>query len=150
MPLDNAALARFIETARQSGTVSTDQMRRAFPVDTMRAEDIAALVLRLEEAGVSVEIDPALFSPKHGASLNPLGTPGKQPEQTSTRTGSDSRTSPDFQASSPGVAPPRAPSSVDSSSQYPSGTPSAGKRVIWVVVILLVIAFLAIWWLSKV
>ena len=149
MSVDEAELGKFIETAKQSGTVSTDELRRAFPIDTMGGEDIAAIVLRLEEAGVSVEIDPSLFSPKHGLSPNPLGTARTQPPPATISTGVDSRVSPAPEGSISGDSVSKEASSSQYSSTGPSVGSSGGKRVVFLLMLLVVIAFLAIWGLSK-
>ncbi len=54
-----------METGRQQGGLEIDDIRRALPVDTMSAEELANVLARLEEAGISVEIDSALLTPRH-------------------------------------------------------------------------------------
>lgn len=97
LPLDEAELCKFIEAMKQSGTVSIHELHRALPIDTKGGEDIAAIVLRLEAAGVSVEIKSSLFSPKHSYWLTPLGIAKAQSSPTIISTASYSRVSSDFQ-----------------------------------------------------
>lgn len=148
MPVDETELGRFIEAAKQSGAVSIDELRRAFPIDTMGGEDIVAIVLRLEDAGVSVVVDPLLFASRHGASMNPLGNAGTQLSLAPMSTGPDSRASPGFQGPGQGESPlPEAKSGY--SRADPSVMSSDRTRLILWITLLLVIATVAIWGLSK-
>lgn len=149
MPVDEAGVGKFIEMAKQSGVVSIDDLRRAFPIDTMGGEDIAAIVLRLEDAGVSVEIDPSLFASRHDPSTNPFGNAGTHPSPAHKSTGPTSRASPGFQEPGPGVSP--LPESKSGYSRVDSSVVSSGRtRLILWMTLLLVIAAVAIWGLSKV
>jgi Sigma-70 factor, region 1.1 len=65
MSPDDATLDRLIKLGRQGGSVSTEDLREALPVDVMTVEEISNIIDRLEEADVRVEIDPTLFSPIH-------------------------------------------------------------------------------------
>ncbi len=50
------------------GTLSAEELRQLAPVDTMSVEDVAALIAELDARGVTVEIDPALLTPRHPVS----------------------------------------------------------------------------------
>lgn len=70
---------RLIETGRQQGGLEVNDIRRALPVDTMSAEELAEVLARVEEAGISVEIDSALLTPRH-RNLMPHLTPATGPK----------------------------------------------------------------------
>ena len=56
---------RLLELGRRRGALQSDDIRQALPVDTMTIEEIVDVLTRLEEAGIAVEIDPALLTPRH-------------------------------------------------------------------------------------
>jgi len=56
------ALEYLMRLGRQRGALGIDDIRQVLQVDTMRMEDLADAVARLEDAGISVEIDPALLA----------------------------------------------------------------------------------------
>jgi hypothetical protein len=56
---------RLVEMGRRRGALQSDDLRQALPVDTMTTEEIVDVVTRLEDAGIAVEIDPALLKPRH-------------------------------------------------------------------------------------
>lgn len=60
MRVSEATFNELLALGRRQGALTTNDLRRALPVESMTPEDIAALVLRLEEADVPVEADPAL------------------------------------------------------------------------------------------
>lgn len=148
MPVDEAELGKFIEAAKQRGAVSIDDLRRAFPIDNMGGEDIASIVLRLEDAGISVEVDPSLFASRRGASMNPLGNIRTQPSPAPMSTGPHSRASPGFQERGPGTSPSAEPKSGYSRAD-PSVVSSGRRRLILWMTLLLVAAAVVIWGLSK-
>jgi hypothetical protein len=47
---------------RQRGVLDIDDIRQVLQVDTISMDDLADAVARLEDAGISVEIDPALLA----------------------------------------------------------------------------------------
>lgn len=55
-----------MDLGRRQGRVSTEDFRRLLPLAGMSAEEIANLVLRLEERGIAVDLDPSLFVPAGG------------------------------------------------------------------------------------
>lgn len=62
--ISTAAFDRLMQLGR-SGGLEIDDIRHALPVDTMTVEELADVLARLEQAGISVEIDPALLTPRH-------------------------------------------------------------------------------------
>ncbi len=60
-----AAVDHLIELGRQRGGLGIDDLRRALPIDAMTIEEISGVLARLEEAGISLEIDRAMLTPRH-------------------------------------------------------------------------------------
>lgn len=58
--IDEQKLAKLRELAAPRGFLTTDDVRQALPVERMSADEIAMLMLRLEEAGIAVELDADL------------------------------------------------------------------------------------------
>jgi hypothetical protein len=54
-----------IRMGRARGGLEVDEIRQVLPVDAMTAEELADVLTRLEEAGISIEIDAALLAPRH-------------------------------------------------------------------------------------
>jgi sigma-70-like protein len=51
------ALDRLVAVGRSHGGLTTEDLRRALPVDGMSAEDLALVVVHLEDEGIPVELD---------------------------------------------------------------------------------------------
>ncbi|GEP07308.1 RNA polymerase sigma factor region1.1 domain-containing protein [Methylobacterium oxalidis] len=66
--LDRSSLDRLIALGRGSGRISVDELRTHLPIASLSPEDIALLVLELEEAGVEVDLDALLAAPGQAAS----------------------------------------------------------------------------------
>ena len=60
---------RLLKLGQQKGGLTTDDLVRVLPIEAMTVEEIASLITRLEGANVPVEVDPALLSPMHRATL---------------------------------------------------------------------------------
>ncbi|MEE8627105.1 MULTISPECIES: RNA polymerase sigma factor region1.1 domain-containing protein [Methylobacterium] len=58
---DRTTLDRLIALGRSRGELTPDDLRRALPVDRMSAEDIALVLIELEEAGIAVDPDEILL-----------------------------------------------------------------------------------------
>jgi hypothetical protein len=54
-----------IQMGRARGGLEVDELRQVVPIDAMTAEELADVLTRLEEAGISIEIDAALLAPRH-------------------------------------------------------------------------------------
>ncbi|MDQ6734012.1 MAG: RNA polymerase sigma factor region1.1 domain-containing protein [Nitrospirota bacterium] len=79
------AVESLMETGRQRGGLEIDDIRRALPVDAMSIEELADVLARLEEAGISVEIDPALLTGRHRKMTLRGAKPATEPPQHSER-----------------------------------------------------------------
>ena len=55
-------LDRLIDTGRQRGGLEINDIRQALPIDTMSIEEISDALTHIEEAGISVEIDPTMLT----------------------------------------------------------------------------------------
>lgn len=93
MLVDQVTVENLIQVARRRGRISIDDLRHAFPIDAMDAGDIANIIVRLEDAGISVDIDPTLLSPKHHPPMTPPQPPRGQSQETLLGTGPSSRAS---------------------------------------------------------
>lgn len=67
MTAPDAAVKALMDLGRRQGRVSTEDVRRLLPLDAITVEELANLILRLEERGIAVDVDPALFVPSGGA-----------------------------------------------------------------------------------
>jgi hypothetical protein len=149
MSVDEATLNQFIVTARKRGTVSIDELRYAFSIEAMDAEDVAAIVARLEEADVSVEIDPKLFSPKYGVPLNTMGSSKSLSPQNTISTGPTTRISSTIQGVRAGKPMSKGTSSADSGNKYLRPASLPGKFLVWLAAVPVAIGAFAVRWLSK-
>lgn len=61
--IDSDTLARLVALGRRKGHLTNQDLEAALPVDIMSPEDIALVVVHLEEAGVSVDLDETLLAP---------------------------------------------------------------------------------------
>lgn len=61
--LDSTTLDRLIALGRQRGHLTTEDLQASLPIAGMSAEEIALIVVHLEEMGVAVEIEEALLAP---------------------------------------------------------------------------------------
>jgi hypothetical protein len=61
--IDSGTLARLVALGRAKGHLTNQDLETALPIDTMDAEDIALVVVHLEDAGVAVELDATLSQP---------------------------------------------------------------------------------------
>jgi hypothetical protein len=61
--LDSNTLDRLIALGRQQGQLTTLDLEAHLPIHSMSAEDIALIVVHLEDAGVPVELDDSLLAP---------------------------------------------------------------------------------------
>lgn len=59
---DSRILDRMISQGRERGCLTTEDLRAGLPVDAMSAEEIALVVVQLEEAGIPVELEESLLS----------------------------------------------------------------------------------------
>lgn len=71
--LDSNTLDRLISLGRKQGQLTTRDLETNLPIHSMSSEEIALIVVHLEESGVPVELDDSLV------------TPHAKPVSTSTR-----------------------------------------------------------------
>jgi len=76
-------LDRLVELGRRRGRLTSEDLRTALPVERMAPEDIALVVLELEDAGVDVQVDDNLLarpgSPAPAPDLPVIDLPGTAP-----------------------------------------------------------------------
>jgi len=116
--IDQGTLSRLMAVGRAKGGLTNEDLRAALPVETMSADDIALVVVHLEDAGIPVELDESLLTP-HGtrapADVRPVEI--LSPEKASTAApapGARAR-SDAVMAAAPGPAKPGSPPPVSRS-----------------------------------
>lgn len=80
-------LQRLIDLGKQKGQRSPEDLFVELPVDSMSADDIALVVLEIEEAGVPVELEEPLLSPSRPMEMRPMVEPialARVPQQLPT------------------------------------------------------------------
>jgi sigma-70-like protein len=97
-----AEIGRALTLGRRRGSLSTDEIAALLPLDRMTPEEIAEVVLRLEDGGVEVDLDPAFLRPRSDRPERPLAS--ALPLEPLTMRGGRSRA-----ASVPPLAPPPVP-----------------------------------------
>ncbi|WP_134496619.1 RNA polymerase sigma factor region1.1 domain-containing protein [Microvirga pakistanensis] len=86
--LDSNTLDRLISLGRERGHLTTEDLRASLPIDNMSAEDIALVVVHLEETGVPVDLEESLLSspskpaalPRQSAEIIPFPGPRARPK----------------------------------------------------------------------
>jgi hypothetical protein len=76
--IDRAVLDQLIARGRRQGRLSTDDLRAALPVTSLTAEDLAMIVVEIEEAGVPVELSDDLLA-LAGSAPRPSSVPPPLP-----------------------------------------------------------------------
>jgi hypothetical protein len=74
---------------RARGGLAIDDLRQVVSVDTMTAEELAGVLTRLEEAGISIEIDAAFLAPHHRKTAMHEGQLAAEDSQHGERTTAD-------------------------------------------------------------
>lgn len=59
--IDEKLLMALRERAARQGVLTTDDLRAVLPIDTLSADDLAMVVLQLEDSGVSLEVPDDLL-----------------------------------------------------------------------------------------
>ncbi|TGD98010.1 RNA polymerase sigma factor region1.1 domain-containing protein [Methylobacterium nonmethylotrophicum] len=130
---DRTTLDRLVALGRSQGGLTPDDLRRALPVDRMSAEDIAMVLIELEEAGIPVDPDEALLRP--GRPLPPAGAI-RLPEPPASAPAAPAPESPPAVAAAPAPGPrPAAP---------PAPRGGAHRAVVWAGLAALALALLAL------
>ncbi len=131
---------RLTRIAGGRGSLSADQLRQAVPVEAMSIEEIASLIAALEERGVSVEVDPALMSPRHPLSPEARAAAAARPVAESPPRAAPNRAS--AQTAAPASSlPPRQPRSAGPPSWRAAAVALVALVVVAVVLAALIRAF---------
>ena len=81
--LDRNTLDRLIALGRRQGQLTTEDLRASLPIESMSAEEIALIVVHLEESGIAVELEepgPRSAPPATmGAEIIPFPRPVAKP-----------------------------------------------------------------------
>ncbi|MDP2358729.1 MAG: hypothetical protein Q8M31_22105 [Beijerinckiaceae bacterium] len=98
--IDDKLLATLRERARGQGVLTTDDLRAVLPIETLSADDLAMIVLQLEDAGLSLEVTDDLLGTSRRRRPTSPQTPVFQLPGTQTPVRSASQRAP-----APGVSP---------------------------------------------
>lgn len=98
--IDEKLLAVLRERAARQGVLTIDDLRAVLPIDTLSADDLAMVVLQLEEVGVSLEIPDDLLGSSRRHTPTSLQAPVIQLPGAQAPMGSTSQ-----RAQAPGVSP---------------------------------------------
>jgi Sigma-70 factor, region 1.1 len=90
--LDSTILDRLIALGRQQGHLTNEDLQINLPIDSMSAEDIALIVVHLEEMGIPVELEDRLVTPhpqpapapQRSAEIIPFPGPSAKPKAKRT------------------------------------------------------------------
>jgi hypothetical protein len=76
-------LDRLVALGRRQGHLTTEEVRHALPVDAMSPDEIALVVVHLEDQGIPVELEESLLAPHPGPRSSPNDEPALvlRPEQ---------------------------------------------------------------------
>jgi hypothetical protein len=74
--LDSNTLDRLISLGREQGQLTTQDLETHLPIHSMSAEEIALIVVHLEESGIPVELEDSLTTPN----LKPTSAPAVSAE----------------------------------------------------------------------
>lgn len=58
----HSSYERLLELGREQGRLTAHDLQRVLPIGRMSMDELSEVLARLEDAGIPVEIDPALFS----------------------------------------------------------------------------------------
>ncbi|MEZ0171309.1 RNA polymerase sigma factor region1.1 domain-containing protein [Microvirga sp. TS319] len=80
---DSDILGRLVSLGRERGHLTTADLRAGLPIERMSAEEIALVVVHLEETGIPVELEKGLLpdrpkptpAPRHSAQIIPFPGP---------------------------------------------------------------------------
>ena len=65
MPADQS-FARLLQLGKQQGGLTPHDLQQVLDVERLSTDELSDMLVRLDQAGVSVEIDPALLAPASG------------------------------------------------------------------------------------
>ena len=58
---------RLLQLGKQQGGLTTEDLQRVLDLERLSMDEVSEMLLRLEDAGVSVEIEPAILRPRSGS-----------------------------------------------------------------------------------
>jgi len=90
--IDKTSIDRLVALGRKSGRLTTENLRDVLSIETMSADDIALVVVHLEDAGIPVELEDSLLTePKRpqpaatqGAEIVPLPDRSRKPRSSTS------------------------------------------------------------------
>jgi len=100
---------RLLQLGKQQGGLTTEDLQRVLDLERLSMDEVSEMLLRLEDAGVSVEIEPAILRPRSGsAGTNQqahisLLEAGEPPLPQANRASSDPGSGPETAEGSPTV-----------------------------------------------
>src|SRR5215204_5961001 len=65
MPADQS-FARLLQLGKQQGGLTPHDLQQVLDLERLSTDELSDMLVRLDQAGVSVEIDPALLAPASG------------------------------------------------------------------------------------
>ena len=132
------ALEHLMRLGRQRGALDIDDIRQVLQVDTMSMEDLADAVVRLEDAGISVEIDPALLTRRREETSPQAAILASLPLRRSEQAAEV-----DHRLSNPGSSITTARGGLSPSAR-PTGKQAQGNAVIFVLAAALILLVLVV------
>src|SRR6188472_2081219 len=60
------SFARLLQLGKQQGGLTPHDLQQVLDVERLSTDELSDMLVRLDQAGVSVEIDPALLAPASG------------------------------------------------------------------------------------
>jgi hypothetical protein len=84
--IPTTAVDRLVQLGRRQGGLKIDDIRQTLPIENMTIEEITEVVTRLEDVGISVEIDAGLLTRSHRKMALPelQPTPSRHSERATT------------------------------------------------------------------
>jgi len=151
MAIDDVAFRRLVDLGRDKGFVTLDQVKAALPIDRMGQRELAETLDRLEQSGVSVEVDEELTARPRGGSegvseMSDFRLPDPQDDEADRvvplrprqAVGAGAPMPPSTTLSEPGVRP----ESVSGSVKSPSSTRTV--VILALAVLLLILVFILV------
>jgi sigma-70-like protein len=82
----HSSYERLLRLGKEQGGLTAHDLERVLPIDRMSMDELSDVLARLEDAGIPVEIDPALLSPaSRNPALGSLDTLTTLPQHTEPR-----------------------------------------------------------------
>jgi hypothetical protein len=65
--MPDSTYERLLQLGKQQGGLTTDDLQRVLDLERLSLDQVSEMLLRLEDAGVSVDIEPAILKPRSGS-----------------------------------------------------------------------------------